>query len=103
MRLGTPILFAIVMAVAAVASLPRSCAEGPDGSVAASRDRSSCADRYNALLAQAKSSLVKGDRGAAINSLLAAKIQLRGCQELEQRNSMAAVAVAITLPRSACI
>ena len=54
-----------------------------------------CADGYNALLGQAKASLVKGDRGAAINSLIAAKIQLRTCQELEERNSIAAVAVAL--------
>jgi hypothetical protein len=64
---------------------------------------SSCADQYNALLGQAKASLAKGDRGAAINSLLAAKVQIRRCQELEQRNSAAAVAVALHSPQSACI
>jgi len=92
----TSVVFAFALVVGSVASLPRSCAEGPDGSVAAeSGDSSSCVDRYNALLGQAKESLVKGDRGAAINSLIAAKNQLRTCQELEERDSTAAVAVAL--------
>jgi hypothetical protein len=104
MRIGTTVLFAAVLAVGSIASLPRLCAEGPDGNVAAeSRGGSSCADRYNALLGQAKASLVKGDRGAAINSLIAAKIQLRTCQELEERNSTAAVAVALNSTLSALI
>jgi len=96
MRTGTTILLVAVLAIGSIASLPRLCAEGPDGSLPAEpQDGSSCADRYNALLGQAKASLVKGDRGAAINSLIAAKIQLRTCQELEERNSTAAVAVAL--------
>ena len=96
MRIKTTVLFAAVLAVGSIGSLPRVCAEGSDGSVAAeSRDGSSCADRYNALLGQAKASLVKGERDSAINSLIAAKIQLRTCQELEERNSTAAVAVAL--------
>jgi len=104
MRIKTTVLFAAVLAVGSIASLPRVCAEGSDGSVAAeSRDGSSCADRYNALLGQAKASLVKGDRGAAINSLIAAKIQLRTCQELEERNSTTAAAVALNSTQSARI
>jgi len=42
-------------------------------------------------------------RGAAINSLIAAKIQLRTCQELEERNPTAAVAVALNSTQSARI
>jgi hypothetical protein len=104
MRIGTTVLFATVLAVGSITSLPRLCAEGPDGSVAAeSRDASSCADRYNALLGQAKTSLVKGDRGATINSLIAANIQLRTCQELQERNSIVAVAVALNSTQSARI
>ena len=92
----TSLVFAFALVVGSIASLPRVCAEGPDGSVAAeSRDGSSCADRYNALLGQAKKSLIKGDRRAAINSLIAARIQLHTCQELEERNSTVAVAVAL--------
>jgi hypothetical protein len=101
MRTGTTIFFVTVLAVGSIASLPRLCAEGPDGSVPTeSRDGSSCADRYNTLLGQAKASLLKGDRGAAINSLLMAKIQLHTCQELEERNSTAAVAVALNFAQS---
>jgi hypothetical protein len=104
MRIGTTILFAAILAVGSIASLPRLCAESPDGSVAAeSRDGSNCVDRYNALLGQAKASLVKGDRGAAINSLIAAKVQLRTCQELEERNSTVAIAVALNSTLSARI
>jgi hypothetical protein len=67
------------------------------------REGSTCTERYNALLEQAKESLVKGDRGAAINSLIAAKIQLRTCQELEERNSSTSVAVALSSTLSARI
>src|SRR5713101_2352357 len=100
----TTLVFAIALVVGSIASLPRVCAEGSDGSVPAEpRDGSSCADQYNALLGQAKASLVKGDRGAAINSLLMAKIQLHACQELEERNSTAAVAVALNSAQPVCI
>jgi hypothetical protein len=98
------LVFALALVVGSIASLPRVCAEGPAGSAAAeSRDGSSCADRYNALLGQAKASLVKGDRGAAINSLIAAKNQLRSCEELEERNPTASVAVALNSTVSTCI
>ena len=104
MRMGTTMLVAAVLAVGSIVSLPRLCAEGSDGSIEAeSRDGSSCVARYNALLGQAKVSLVKGDRGAAINSLIAAKIQLRTCQELEERNSRVAVAMGRNSPQSACM
>jgi hypothetical protein len=97
----TSLVFAFALVVGSIAGLPRVCAEGPDGSVAAeSRDGSGCADRYNALLGQAKASLIKGDRGEAINSLIAAKIQLRTCQELERRNSTVAVAFALNSTQS---
>ena len=104
MRIGTTILFATALALGSIASLPRLCAEGPDGSAAAaSADSSSCIDSFNALLAQAKASLVKGNRGAAINSLIAARKQLHVCQELEERNSTAAIAVALNFAQSASI
>src|SRR5260370_37509794 len=102
MRFGTMVLFGAVLAVVSIASLPRVCAEGPNNSVAAqSRDGSSCADQYNALLGQAKASLAEGHRGAAINSLLAAQVEIRRCQELVHRNSPASVAVAQHSPQSA--
>ena len=97
-------MFATVLAVGSIASLPRRCAEGSDRSAAVvSPDSSSCTDRFNVLLAQAKVSLVKGNRSAAINSLIAARIQLHTCQEEDERNSTASVAVALNSPRSADI
>src|SRR5258708_36834039 len=97
----TSLVFALALIVGSIASLPRVCAEGSDGSVAAeSRDGSRCTDRYNALLGQAKSSLVKGDRGAAINSLVAAKNHLRPSQQLEERNHTASVAVRLNSEQS---
>ena len=92
----TSLVFVFALVAGSITSLPRLCAEGPDGSVAAQfRTGSDCGDRYNALLRQAKSSLVRGDRVAAINSLIAAKSQLHTCQDLEDRNSTAAVAVTL--------
>src|SRR5260221_12474023 len=103
MRKFTHLAFACALVIGCIASLPRVCAEGSDGSVEAeSHDIFSCADRDNALLSEAKASLVKGDRGAAINSLMAPKIQLPTCQKLEERNT-AAIAVALNSTQSACI
>lgn len=100
MRRGVVVLFATALVLGSIAGLPRSRAEGPDGRVAAeTRDSSSCADRYNVLLGQAKVSLVKGDRGAAINLLIAANILLRTCKDLEEPNSSAAVAIALNSSR----
>jgi hypothetical protein len=42
--------------------------------------RVTCDAQYNALLNQAKTDLVNGDRTAAINSLVAAKKKLRDCE-----------------------
>jgi hypothetical protein len=42
--------------------------------------RVTCDAQYNALLNQAKTDLVNGDRTAAINSLVAARNKLRDCE-----------------------
>ena len=39
-----------------------------------------CIDKYNSLVRQAKSNLIKGDRIGAINSLTATKAQLHQCE-----------------------
>src|SRR5215469_15027644 len=72
MRLRTTILFVSAIAAGSIAGLPCVCAEGPDmtAAVHSGDDSSACADRYNTLLGQAKASLLKGDREAAINSLM---------------------------------
>ena len=97
MRLRSTILFVFAIAAGSIAGLPCVCAEGPDmaGGVHLREDSSACADRYNLLLGQAKAALLKGDRDAAIDSLVTAKVQLRRCQEQEERNSNAAVGIAL--------
>jgi hypothetical protein len=39
-----------------------------------------CIDKYNSFVKEAKANLAKGDRIAAINSLVAAKAQLHQCE-----------------------
>ena len=102
MRIGTTIVLAAVVTVGSIASLPRMCAEGSDGSSRVGLHDTSCGDRYDALLVQAKASLIKGDRAGAINSLVAARHQLLHCQEMEERNSIAAIAVALNSTPSEC-
>lgn len=98
------ILLTTILAIGSIASLPRTCAEGSDGSLTVEyHDGSTCGDQYNALVGQAKASLVRGDRSAAISSLIGAKAQLRRCQEMEERNSIAAVAVALNTSPPPCI
>jgi len=97
MRSRTTILLVSAIAAGFIRGLPCVCAEGPHKTAAVhSRDDSSaCEVRYNLLLGQAKASLLKGDRDAAIDSLVAAKVQLRRCQELEERNSSAPVGIGL--------
>jgi hypothetical protein len=103
MRKLVSLLLAATFMILGAAGLPPSYAEGPGGARSVSGDQSSsCSDRYNALLIQAKESLLRGDRNRAINSLSAAKIQLRHCEELEERNPTGAVAVALYSPLSVC-
>jgi len=86
------LLFISALAIGSITSLPRVCAEGSDH---VTKVESTCGDHYNALLTQAKAALTHGNRAAALNSLVAAKAQLRICQEREEHNSVAAVAVAM--------
>ena len=103
MRKSLTLLLVAIFMTGSATGLPRRIAEGPGSSRLRSSDESSaCGDRFNALIIQAKESLLKGDRNRAINSLMAAKVQLRHCQELEERNPTGAVAVALNSPLSAC-
>ena len=97
MRSSTIFLLAVALTTASIAGIPRICADCPTPATAAelSDDSAACTARYNALLGQAKTSLIRGDRNAAVNSLIAANSQLRRCQELEERNSTVPVAVAV--------
>lgn len=96
-------LLAAAFVTASIGGLPRTCPDAPTPASAAepADDSAACAERYNALLGQAKASLIQGDRNAAINSLIAANSQLRRCEELEKLNSTARVAM--NNPRTACL
>jgi hypothetical protein len=95
----TNFLFLSALAIGSITSLPRVCAEGWDRVLPPFTEaESTCGDQYNALLTQAKAALTRGDQVGALNSLIVAKAQLRLCQEREERNSVAAVAVAMNCP-----
>jgi hypothetical protein len=92
----TNLALAFALAIGSIASLPRVCAEGSDRILpTANQAESTCGDHYNELLTKARAALTQGDRARAVTSLLAAKAQLRECQEREERNSIAPVAVAM--------
>src|SRR5262249_44805931 len=105
MRAVTRILLAIMVVLASVTSFPRMHAESSDESLVLDYrfDLRACTARYNALLGQAKASILRGDRAMAIDSLIGAKLQLRHCEELEERNSTTPPAVALGAPPCACI
>jgi hypothetical protein len=69
------VLAAVVVAGAAAFGIQRVRAERANTEMA-----SACVDRYNAMVGQAKSDLVRGDRIGAINSLTAARAQLHQCE-----------------------
>jgi len=54
-----------------------------------------CGDQYNSIVVRAKQSLARGDRAAAIGSLIEAQNQLRHCEELQERNAKAPSSVAL--------
>jgi hypothetical protein len=61
-------------------------------------DSVSCGDRYNAMVSDAKSALVKGDRVGALHSLISARSQLRRCHDREMENATGTVALALNWP-----
>jgi hypothetical protein len=56
-----------------------------------------CIAQYNAKLMEAKSALIKGDRGRALDELVAARDQLGRCQEREEESATHATAVSLNL------
>ena len=58
-----------------------------------------CINRYNALIADAKAALAKGDQHAALHGLIAAREQLRSCEERDHDSATGAVAIALNSPR----
>ena len=94
------LLFALAFSAGTVVSLPCVCVKDTIvASSSASGATGTCGDRYNALIAEAKTALAKGDRHAAIHELLAAKSQLRVCEERDHDNATGVVAIALNSQR----
>ena len=94
------LLFALVIGAGIVASLPGVCAQDSiDARSASVGDSGSqtCGDRYNALVAKAKAALIRGDRRATLEGLLAARSQLRVCEEREHERAAGTTAVALAM------
>lgn len=73
----------MILVIGSIASLPRVCAEDSVEVI------TTCGDHYNALVERAKTALASGNRSAAIAALLAAKDQLRRCEDRESTNTIA--------------
>ena len=91
------ILFALVFSAGTIASLPCVCAK--DTIVSSLSSTGTCGDRYNALVSDAKAALTKGDQQGALHGLIAARSQLRVCEERDHDSATGAVAVALNSPR----
>ena len=85
-RIQVPFVVAALLAGSIVAR-PRVCAEGSAFPPSFPAQPRSCGERYNSLISRAQAFLVEDDRARALDSLLAARNQLRRCEELEKRNS----------------
>ena len=100
MRRVISLVFAIALGAGTIAGLPRVCGEDTiDAWSASGGAKDTCGDRYNALVAEAKAALSKGDQRAALHGLLAARSQLRSCEERENDSATGAVAIALNSPR----
>jgi len=100
MRRVSSLLFALAFSAGTIASLPCVCAEDAvDAWSASAGATGTCGDRYNALIAEAKAALTKGDRQAALHGLVAARSQLRACEERDNDSATGAVAIALNSPR----
>jgi hypothetical protein len=85
MRRVSSLVFALAIGAGSIGVLPCVCAKDSFGAVSTSLgDSSTCDDRYNAMIAGAKSALMRGDRIGSLRSLKAAKSQLYRCQDLEK-------------------
>lgn len=94
------LVFALALSAGMVASLPCVCAKDTiDAWSAAVGATETCGDRYNSLIAGAKAALSRGDRHAAIHGLLAARSQLRTCEERDHDSATGVVAIALNSPR----
>ena len=91
------LVFALSLSAGMVASLPCMCAKDTIDAwlVPGISTPDTCTDKYNALIAGAKTALSKGDRHAALHGLIAAKSQLRMCEERDHDSATGVVAIAL--------
>jgi len=100
MRSVSSLLFALAFSAGTIASLPCVCAKDTiDAWSVSAGATGTCSDRYNALIANAKAALAKGDQQAALHGLLAARSQLRSCEERDNDSATGAVAIALNSQR----
>ena len=92
----TSLLFVLAFSAGTIASLPCVCAKDTVPALASS---GTCGDRYNALIANAKAALANGDQNAAVRGLLAARSQLRSCEERDHDSATGAAAIALNSMR----
>ena len=100
MRTVVSLVFALALGAGAIVGLPRMCGEDTfDAWSASGGAQATCGDQYNALVAEAKAALSKGNQRAALRGLLAARSQLRSCEKRENDSATGAVAIALNSPR----
>ena len=100
MRRISSLLFVVAFSAGTIASLPCVCAKDTIDAWSVSAGAiGTCGDRYNALVANAKLALVNGDQHAALHGLIAAKEQLRSCEERDHDIATGAAAIALNSPR----
>jgi hypothetical protein len=94
------LVFALTFSAATIASLPCVCAKDTLDAWSVSMGATdTCSDRYNALVAQAKNALSRGDQHGALQGLVAARSQLRVCEERDHDSATGVVAIALNSPR----
>jgi hypothetical protein len=101
MRRVYSLVFALAFSAGTIASLPCVCAKDTIDAWSAAAD--TCGDRYNALITEAKAALSRGDQHAALRGLIAARSQLRSCEERDHDSATGVVAIALnSLRLSGC-
>jgi hypothetical protein len=100
MRRVSSFLFVLAFSAGTIASLPCVCAKDTIDAWSVSVGvTGTCSDRYNALIAHAKVALANGDQRAALHGLIAARDQLRSCEERDHDSATGAAAIALNSPR----
>jgi hypothetical protein len=99
MRRVSSLLFALAFSAGTIASLPCVCAKDTIAWSVSDGAPGACSERYNALIADAKLALANGDQHAALHGLIAAREQLRSCEERDHDSATGAAAIALNSPR----